>query len=279
VARVLHPKVTGTVTLWEALAGRPVDFLALFSSAVVALGGLGESDYCAANAFLGAFAASVGRDGGPAVVTVDWGPWQRDAWQAAALSGLPELRARMRALRDEYGLTDDEGADLFDRILAAALPEALVVPQDLDAFVEEWRNTATLDALVPAAPQDARYPRPSLRTPYHAPRDETERAIAEVWQEHLGLDRVGVHDVFFELGGNSLVGMAIVTRLERVFGTAIPAARLFEMPTVATLAALISGAEPEAPMDEGERRGARRRRETRRAIRRARSVDVRTDEQ
>ena len=47
--------------------------------------------------------------------------------------------------------------------------------------------------------------RPELPTPYEAPRDDRERAIAGLWTHLLGVERIGVHDNFFDLGGHSLL--------------------------------------------------------------------------
>jgi acyl carrier protein len=93
-----------------------------------------------------------------------------------------------------------------------------------------------------------------------APRTDVERTVARTWAENLGLEKVGIDDVFFELGGNSLIGLTIVTRLEREFGSKIPAATLFEAPTVRTLSALIAGGPQDpAPLERETGRGARRR--------------------
>jgi phthiocerol/phenolphthiocerol synthesis type-I polyketide synthase E len=278
VEAVLRPKVAGTAVLYDAVAELGLDFLMLFSSAVVAIGGLGESDYCAANCFLDALAASVAGRAGPPVVAIDWGPWQRDAWQSSALTGLPELRATMRSLRDRFGITDDEGTELMSRIIASGLSQVVVLPQDVDSFAERWSAFATLDALVEDTTPETRYPRPELAGPYAPPRTDAERTVAGIWAEHLGLEKVGIDDAFFELGGNSLVGLTITARLEREFGSKIPAAALYEAPTVRTLSALITGGDAPPGQLESDTGRAVRRREfaaksaARRGARRARKT-------
>ncbi|HZF07303.1 MAG TPA: amino acid adenylation domain-containing protein [Thermoanaerobaculia bacterium] len=94
-----------------------------------------------------------------------------------------------------------------------------------------------LDPATEPAPGD--HPRPELDTPYVAPRTATERRIATVWQALLGLDRVGVHDVFLELGGHSLLATRIVAELGRVLHLELPIRSLFETPTVARLAQVV----------------------------------------
>jgi amino acid adenylation domain-containing protein len=79
-----------------------------------------------------------------------------------------------------------------------------------------------------------------------APRTGVEREVAEVWREVLGLDRVGVHDDFFALGGNSLQAVRISTQLQQLYDVELPLRRLFEATTVAALAdALVEAVEAE----------------------------------
>ncbi|MDR6675816.1 condensation domain-containing protein, partial [Xanthomonas sp. 1678] len=81
---------------------------------------------------------------------------------------------------------------------------------------------------------------------YVAPQGPTEAAIAQVWQELLGLERVGRHDHFFELGGHSLMVVGLIERLRQVELT-VDVRSLFEAPTVAQLAHRIEAQEPALP--------------------------------
>ncbi|MEU0900766.1 amino acid adenylation domain-containing protein, partial [Streptomyces massasporeus] len=74
-------------------------------------------------------------------------------------------------------------------------------------------------------------------TEYQAPATPTEELIAEVWQELLGAERVGSQDDFFDLGGDSLLALRTVSRINALFGTAMSPRALFEGPTVAETAA------------------------------------------
>ncbi len=71
---------------------------------------------------------------------------------------------------------------------------------------------------------------------YAAPRTPTEIALADLWAEVLHLDRVGVDDNFFAIGGHSLVASGLVRRINDRFGTSLSLRKLFLHPTVATLA-------------------------------------------
>ena len=66
-----------------------------------------------------------------------------------------------------------------------------------------------------------------------APQTDTEATVAQIWQELLGLDRVGRHENFFSVGGHSLLVMQLVARLRNVFQVELPVNSVFERPTLA----------------------------------------------
>ncbi|WP_045926269.1 surfactin non-ribosomal peptide synthetase SrfAA [Bacillus siamensis] len=78
---------------------------------------------------------------------------------------------------------------------------------------------------------------------YTAPRNETEQKLADIWAEVLQMERVGVHDQFFEIGGHSLAGMKLLALIQKTFGVQLTLKDLFTSPTVAGLTQLIEGAE------------------------------------
>ena len=77
---------------------------------------------------------------------------------------------------------------------------------------------------------------PELEEAFVAPRSAAESCIAEIWQEVLGVERVGVYDDFFHLGGHSLLATQIIARLRTALQVELPVRSLFETPTVAGLA-------------------------------------------
>jgi len=81
--------------------------------------------------------------------------------------------------------------------------------------------------------------RPPLAAAYVSPRSAVERELVGIWQEVLGFDRIGVHDDFFELGGNPLLGTLVVTQVHERFGLPLPLRSFLERATVAALASLV----------------------------------------
>ena len=239
----------------------------LYSSAATTVGPIGEADYCAANSVIDSFAQMMSNRHPQATVTsVGWGPWQHDTWQSADTSDDNALAGGAARYRERYGFTDDEGTDLLDRILTGGAPHVIAVRHSLDAAAAEWSSMLDVDELVAASRSTAgiRHPRPDLRETYVPPRSSDEERLAGIWQRYLGMEQVGVNDAFFDLGGNSLVGMAMMLELERELEQQIPPAVLFEHPTVAALAqALDELVQPgttqasefvDASVDRGRRR-------------------------
>ncbi|WPB73717.1 non-ribosomal peptide synthase/polyketide synthase [Archangium violaceum] len=94
--------------------------------------------------------------------------------------------------------------------------------------------------------------RPEDATAFVAPRSALEQQLAAMWSKLLGVERVGVHDNFFDLGGHSLLATQLISRLRATFEVELPLNELFENPTVATLAtkvepALLAGQAIQTP--------------------------------
>ncbi|HEX9987857.1 MAG TPA: amino acid adenylation domain-containing protein [Chloroflexia bacterium] len=81
---------------------------------------------------------------------------------------------------------------------------------------------------------------------YVAPRDLVEEAIAAIWVSVLGIEHVGVHDSFFEVGGHSLAATQVVSRVREALRVELPLRRLFETPTIEGLASAVTEMQSDA---------------------------------
>ena len=251
-AQALRPKAWGTLALAQALEGVEPEFLVLFGGTSGLLGGVGQGAQSAANAFLGAFAKSRSSQGGPRVLALDWDTFR---WQDHDPSGLPEAMARqLDENLERYGIEADEMWQALWRALDLGSPHLVISGRDLAKVVEEHRTMKGQDLLTEWTRTTAVHQRPELETPYRVPSTESERALARLWQEAFGLEKVGVDDDFFALDGNSLLAIQIATRLRGVVGVDVPVGALFEAPTVALLAAKVDelSAASDEDLDESE---------------------------
>src|SRR4051794_1038899 len=82
----------------------------------------------------------------------------------------------------------------------------------------------------------------SLNASYQPPRTPTEEVLCELWKVMLEVERVGIHDDFFQLGGHSLIATRIVSRLNELFPLRFPLPTLFDAPTIAELSEAIESA-------------------------------------
>lgn len=224
----LQAKLEGTQLLARVLEGRTLDFCFLHSSLASILGGMGFAAYAAANSALDAFAVRMSRKTGTRWVSVNWDAWQDDAHTGGPIV-LPE-----------------EGVAVIERVLGLSGPPQVVVSMtDLHERLRRWVTREADGAeegerpgSVPEAPSSL-HARPNMQTSYVAPSTDLERQIVEVWGNLLGIGEIGVHDNFFELGGNSLIGTQLASQLRTKFQVELPLRRLFEDPTVSSVARII----------------------------------------
>ena len=240
-----RPKVLGLCALEEALRDRPIDFVVLFSSIASVAGGLGHAAYAAANACLDAYAGA--RGGGRVPwISVNWDAWEPPGGASAgARPGEARGIRRTDGYRWSSGLSirESEGADACARLLAGFASSQIVVstaPLDIDPPND--RAAAFLPSPAPAGTSPAGPARRELPTPYAPPSTETQKALARIWGEVLGVPDVGIHDDFLELGGHSLMAIRIAARAGAAFGVSLNARALFDAPTISRLAGIVEAA-------------------------------------
>ena len=242
----LAPAVRGTLALAAAADPGNLDLFALCGSSAALTGGIGQTAAVAASAFLDAYAQSAARSQPslPVVQAIDWGLLR---WQPVTAPNA-QASATLHAGLERYGIGGDDYDAVWLRLLDGPLAQAAVItqhPAALQAQVDGLASSLLAPSTAPPARDEAAagtpaaggHPRPELPVPYAAPATAAERGIAAVWQEIFALDRVGIHDNFFDLAGNSLLAIQIVTRIAQTLGVELPMVSLLESPTIAELAA------------------------------------------
>ena len=234
---VLAPKVKGTVVLNTIFRDTKLDFFVLCSSLASFLGGFGQVDYCGANAFLDAFAHYNSSQCNRFTVSINW-----DVWQEVGMAVNTEVPLDLVRLRKEdigQGILPKDGWNIFNRVLNSKLRHVLVSALDFHERIEHSLKEDVLDELENKPSSKSTYVRPTLETAYVAPRNEIEQTLANIWQELFGIDRIGIHDNFFDLGGHSLLATRLTSRMRNAFKVEMSLVRVLEVSTIAMLAELV----------------------------------------
>ncbi|MEZ2148236.1 amino acid adenylation domain-containing protein, partial [Bradyrhizobium sp. DN5] len=142
------------------------------------------------------------------------------------------------------GLDGSELAGALRAHISAHLPDYMVPSAFVGLAALPLTVNGKLDRKALPAPDDEAY----AHRAYEPPQGEIETALAQIWAELLGVERVGRHDHFFALGGHSLVAVQLLSRVSQAIGFTLPLTTLFAKPVLADLAASI--------MDELSRSGA-----------------------
>jgi NAD(P)-dependent dehydrogenase (short-subunit alcohol dehydrogenase family)/acyl carrier protein len=236
VLSILSPKVQGTEWLREHLRAADLDFIMLCSSISAILPYYGLSDYAAANAYLDGFAAAHDNPAGTRVLSVNWDTWREVGM--AVHADVPAALAHLREDRLKYAILPEEGAEVFNRILGFPVTQFLVSTRDIAALqrleaaaVENGASALSL----PLSEDGESMPKPKEEFLPGA-EDEIEGFITGLWRELLGVNTIELHDNFFQLGGHSLMGTQVLSRVRERFRINLPLRSVFEAATPAELA-------------------------------------------
>lgn len=174
-----------------------------------------------------------------------------------AIGLVPQVKDNVVVVRNDMPGEKQLVAYVVPHALAGANGEGSV-PEDLIVTVREHlRNTMpaymvpTAFMIMDALPLNAngKVDKHALPVPEHrsqtmsakhvAPRNGTEKRLAKLWEELLNTPAPSVHDNFFDLGGQSIIGIQLLARVEGDFGTRLPLNSLFQSPTIAAFAKLL----------------------------------------
>jgi amino acid adenylation domain-containing protein len=174
---------------------------------------------------------------------------------AAVLAAAPGVRQAVVTAR-EHGPGDV-------RLVAYVVPADGAVAAGLDGVVREFAARRLPEYMVPSAvlvldalplTLNGKVNRAALPAPDYAatvsdagPRNEREAALCQLFAQVLGVERVGVHDSFFDLGGHSLLAVRLVSWVRMTLGAELGIRAVFDAPTVAELATRITDQKPARP--------------------------------
>ena len=238
--KILAPKVRGTLVLDSILKDIKPDFFVLFSSLSSIRVRIGQVGHCAANNFLDAFARYKFFNEGSFTVSINWERWQKVGTAAVAENIHKKLTGEDLA----GGITPEEGVEIFSRILADDLPQVAVSTHDPGYMIEPF-FTGTIETSVPGEKSEepeisrTKSQRPDLENEYIPPRDEIEQKIARTWEQFFGFEPIGIDDDFFELGGDSLKALIIMSKIHKGLDVELAVNEFLKKPFIRNLAFVI----------------------------------------
>ena len=163
--------------------------------------------------------------------------------------------ALQKVLRD--AIMPSEGLAAFDRIMAQPhLVQCIASSMDIDA----WERSLDVDG-AEVSKNDAEdggagsFSRPDLESTYEAAETDSEKLLARIWSELLGIRQIGVNDDFFQLGGHSLHAVRLFVTIKKHYGISLPLSTLFEKPSIRPLAALLDAHSPQKQNAGGTQEG------------------------
>jgi len=237
LAGALAAKVPGTVVLHNLLKGADLDFSILFSSGNAFTPIFGQVDYCAANAFLDAYANAGACLGMKPARSINW-----NRWQGTGMAVEVERKHRENTGHDlTGGITPKQGIEAFKRLLPLSLPQVAVASLDVRIDVEMRKRRVKRPDPGKVAVAEGEtgpenfLPRPELSAAYVAPETDREKTFCRLFQDFFGIEKVGVNDDFFELGGDSLKALTMIAHIRKEVDPHISLSELLLHPTIREL--------------------------------------------
>lgn len=227
---VFVPKLQGTYNLARALRGNVLDFVVLTSSLAAITGERGQIDYCAANASLDAF-AHAGLFSTRFMLSLNW-----NSWRELGMTVETPRPQEVRYLGRGNDISPQEGQQLF--LQAMERNHAQVI---ISNYEPERYSVMLLHPPLQTSSVQPKITRHDLNvvSNYAVPTNEVETQLAQLWQDNLGIEDVGIHDDFFALGGYSLKALSLIEKINKTFVVSVSIHHLYTAPTIRQLAQLI----------------------------------------
>ncbi|HEX3046833.1 MAG TPA: amino acid adenylation domain-containing protein [Bacillota bacterium] len=227
IEKIFRPKIYGAFVLESVFHQKKLDFFFLCSSiaSIIYQTKLGQVAYCSANDFIDALANSQHFGTGWRVLSVNWSDWQQVGMsvQSADHWGSKLGIANSQAILSE-GILPEEGVAVFKTALESGLTQVIVSPEDLINKLENYKRTGALtlqEIMAESNNVRSNYERPRLSMDYLPPSNQVEERLCNIWQGVFGIEGVGIQDDFFELGGDSLKAITILTKVHQELGVRI----------------------------------------------------------
>jgi len=205
-------KIYGMLALKEVVSNRELDFVVLVSSLSSVLGGIGFGAYSSANNYMNSICYDLNRSQNKKI-------WKSVSWQAMNDKQTIEGMKRSFLVKNIEELVVVKGGDLETKLQQWIINIKDVAKREKKIGKVKKRETAT-----------------NLLSEYKPPENNTEKELTTIWQDYLGLDKVGVDDNFFDLGATSLKIIEVHSKITEVLEIDISVVQLFKYPSIRMLA-------------------------------------------
>src|SRR5262249_1148669 len=135
------------------------------------------------------------------------------------------------------------GVHVLERLILDEVPQVVVLPFDVKDLIELSPTAMEIPFFAEVAPNSRPalhlHERPELQNAYASPHTQVERRLTEIWQQTLHIDQVGIHDTFFELGGDSVLAAELLALTQKHFGVSLNFPQNLDDFTIEQIAVLV----------------------------------------
>ncbi|MCP4179238.1 MAG: KR domain-containing protein, partial [bacterium] len=217
IQKILDPKIMGTVLLKEF--SNDLDFYFICSSiaSVIYHTKMGQVAYCAAHEFIDSYVDYLSVNTNINIFSVNWSDWKNVGMsvESAKHWGEKLQLQNSQAILDE-GILPSEGLTVIHEVINNSIKQVMISPEDLiDKITIYNQNKSNMleQILLEASVNTEIYERPKLTSEYKAPTDNIEIVLCNIWETIFGIKSIGVFDDFYELGGDSLKAITVISKI------------------------------------------------------------------
>jgi len=223
-------KIEGTLAIYKAFHNKDIDFCLLFSSLSVVLGGLGFTAYAAANAFMDGVSHYLNDSTNGKWISLNLDGWQVNQANSASYNPLV--------------MQNNEGFELIEYVLKYAVSSNLIVScTNLKSRLSDWINKESANEITDIESNvivnKSKNEKPLISASFQAAENEIEMQLVDIWEDFFNFTGVGVNDNYYELGGDSLKAISIVSRIQNELNIQLALLDFFNNPTIGELSKLL----------------------------------------
>ncbi|WP_339305728.1 SDR family NAD(P)-dependent oxidoreductase [Paenibacillus sp. FSL L8-0435] len=240
--RVMRPKVLGTWSLDQLTRADHPDFFVMFSTATTFFSEPGQGDYTAANAYMDSFAAHR-RQAGLSTLAVNWTAWKETGMARDFHANSDGGFKAITTARGIQGLQEAMGKDVTQVLIGELNREGIYqhVSDDMPLMLFSSDISEAIETGRKGNASRAQEESGDMKLLGRTDEDYSiiESALGRLWSKSLGVNELSIYDDFYELGGDSILGLKIANGLTKELSILVNTAEILMYPTIAESAAYL----------------------------------------